>query len=153
MVPMRPSWFNSNVRIVQTPDYVVIMNEMVHDARIVPLDGRDKTPNLRRWLGQSRGHYEGETLVVQTSHFREYVNRLGMSADAQVTERFTRLDDDHLSYEYTVNDPAFTAPWAGRQTFNRLDGHIYEYACHEGNYSMVAMLRGARLEEAERVGE
>ena len=75
MVPMRPSWFNSNVQIVQTPDYVVIVNEMVHDARIVPLDGRDKTPNLRRWLGQSRGHFEGNTLVVKTSHFRDQANR------------------------------------------------------------------------------
>ena len=153
MVPMRPSWFNSNVQIVQTPDYVVIVNEMVHDARIVPLDSRNKTPNLRRWLGQSRGHFEGDTLVVKTSHFRDQANRLGMSAEAEVTERFTRMDDDHLSYEYTVNDPAFTSPWTARQTFTRLDGRIYEYACHEGNYSMVAMLRGARLEEADHVGE
>jgi hypothetical protein len=151
LIPLRPMNFNNNVQIVQSPTHVLIMTEMVHDARIVPIQRSNRplqTTGLPHWLGESRGHWENQTLVVETSNFRAYPNLLGTSPDLQLTERFTLADSSHLVYEYTVNDPeVFQDSWSARQTLSRLDGQIYEYACHEGNVSMGLMLRGARLAE------
>lgn len=151
LIPLRPLNFNNNVRIAQSPTHVLIMTEMVHDARIVPIQRSNhklKRTGLPHWLGESTGHWEDQTLVVETTNFRAYANLLGTSPALHLTERFTLADDSHLSYEYTVNDPdVFQDTWSARQTLSRLDGQIYEYACHEGNVSMELMLRGARLAE------
>jgi hypothetical protein len=157
LVPLRPLNFNNNVKIIQSPDHVVILNEMVHDARIVPIHRSavrvDSNP-LPRWLGQSLGHWEGDTLVVVTSGFRDYPNLLGTSANMHLVERFTAAGPSQLIYEFTVTDPeVFVRPWTARQTLARLDGRIYEYACHEGNVSMTLMLRGARMAELEQLPE
>jgi hypothetical protein len=153
LVPLRPLNFNNNIKIIQSPDHVVILNEMVHDARVIPIQRPGETINVTgvpRWLGESVGHWEGETLVVETSNFRAYPNLLGTSPDLQLTERFTVAGDSRLVYEFTVTDPrVFSQPWSARQTLARLDGRLYEYACHEGNVSMTLMLRGARVVERE----
>jgi hypothetical protein len=145
---------NNNVRIVQTPDHVVIATEMIHDARIVPLvHTAPASSEIRSWLGQSSGHWEGDTLVVETQGFRDFAHPLGLSADMQLVERFSLQDATTLTYEYTVADAAiFESPWTSRQTFTRTSDRIYEYACHEGNHSMGAMLRGARIQEGTRRG-
>jgi hypothetical protein len=149
-IPLESGQYNNNIQIFQTPDHVVLLMEMFHDARIVPLNGRPKLP-IKGWLGQSRGYYEGDTLVVETSGFRPVANFVGYSAQRTVVERFTRLDETTLLYDYSVDDPgAFTASWSARQTLSDRNEKIYEYACHEGNYSMVNMLRGARIQEAEQ---
>ena len=159
LVPLRPMNFNNNIQIIQSPNHVVILNEMIHDARVIPIQRPGKTINvtgLPRWLGESVGRWEGETLVVETSNFRSFPNLLGTSADLHLTERFSVADDSRLVYEYTVDDPqVFSQPWSARQTLTRLDGRLYEYACHEGNVSMTLMLRGARVVEREqqRAGE
>lgn len=163
LIPLRPLNFNNNVRIVQSPTHVLIMTEMVHDARIIPIKRSNQRSNQRlnersndaikrtglpHWLGESVGHWEDQTLVVETTNFRAYPNLLGTSPGLRLTERFTIADDAHLTYEYTVDDPdVFLNTWSARQTLSRLDGQIYEYACHEGNVSMELMLRGARLAE------
>lgn len=153
LVPLSSLNFNNNISIVQTPDHVVVVNEMVHDARIIPLNATSN-PQLtaaRRWLGQSWGHWEDDTLVVVTTNFRDYPNLLGTSPNVEIVERFS-LDvtntQEKLVYEYTITDPdVFEQPWSARQTLSRTNGRMYEYACHEGNQSMTLMLRGARLEE------
>jgi len=147
--PMLPSAYNNNFQLVQTDDYVLLINEMIHDARIVPLDGRAPLPaGVRQWMGSSRGHWDGDTLVVETTNFTDETNFRGASEDMRLTERFTRVADDILLYEFTVDDPsAFTAPWTVQIPARRSDGLIYEYACHEGNQSMIGILGGARAEE------
>lgn len=151
LVPLRPLNFNNNVSIVQSPSHVVIMTEMVHGARIVPI--QRNANSLRRlgvpqWYGESIGHWEHNTLVVETINFRAYENLLGTSANLQLVEKFTLANNSQLTYEYTISDPdIFSKPWTARQTLNRLDGKIYEYACHEGNISMKLMLHGARVAE------
>jgi hypothetical protein len=152
---MVPGGYNQNVQIVQTGDHVVIHNEMVHDARIVPLDGRPHFPkHIRPWLGDSRGRWEGDTLVVETTNFTDKVwnqfNRWNWASDEnmRLTERFTRVDPDTLLYEFTVDDPTtWTRPWTAAVRMARTDAQIFEYACHEANYGMVGILRGARADE------
>ena len=158
--PLLPGPYNNNVQIVQTPNALVVYTEMIHDARIVPLDGRPhRAPHLRTWLGDSRGRWEGDTLVVETTRFKPDASFRGNSEVAfrgwdehlRVVERFTRLGDDSLGYEFTVENPgAFTRPFTGRLQMARSREMIYEYACHEGNYGFVNMLTAARSEERQQ---
>jgi hypothetical protein len=150
--PMLPSAYNNNVRIVQTKEQVAILNEMVHDVRIVPLDGRPHG-TVRQWTGDSRGHWEGNTLVVDTINFTDAGTgfAIGASTDESfhLVERFTRRDAKTLIYEFTVNDPTlWTRPWTASVPMTLSDEPIYEYACHEGNRGMVGILAGARADEA-----
>ena len=153
---MMPGFYNHNYEIYQTPHYVVILVEMIHDARIIPLDGRPHIANsIQQWLGDSRGRWEGDTLVVETTNFKGGAQERGMantvvggSTEMVLVERFKRLDDGTLDYRFTVRDPAiFTAPWTASIPMSRLDGRVYEYACHEGNYAIMNMLKGARANE------
>jgi len=154
--PMSSSAYNNNVQITQTRDYVVIYNEMVHSARIVPLDGRPLPPqHVRQWVGQSRGRWDGDTLVVETSRFRpeSLVGPGGFqSIDAEnirLVERFWRTGDS-LQYEYTMNDPrTWTRPWTVRMPMQQSSEPIYEYACHEGNHSMPHRLSAARAADTQ----
>jgi len=141
--PMTPSAYNNNMQLFQTPDHVVILNEMIHDARIVPLDGRPQLPKgVRQWTGSSRGRWDGETLVVETTNRRDPSFR-GATDELHLTERFTRTDDTTLVYEVTLRDAAtWTQPWTFMVPMTRSSGEVYEYACHEGNYYMENMLRG-----------
>ena len=144
--PMNPSAYNNNMQLFQTPDHVVILNEMVHDSRIIPLDGSSHLPNdVRQWMGDSRGHWEGDTLVVETRNFSDKTSFRGSGPEMHLVERFTRADPDTLIYEYTVTDPdSFAQPWSVRTAMKRSDGNVYEYACHEGNYGMQNLLVAAR---------
>jgi len=147
--PLMPSVYNNNYQIFQGPGYVAILVEMIHDVRIIPIDGRPHLPsNVRQWLGDSRGHWEGNTLVVDTANFTDKTRFRGSTENLHLTERFTRADPDTILYEYTVNDPAtWTKPWTAQVTMTKSDSRVYEYACHEGNYGMVGILEGARAEE------
>jgi hypothetical protein len=147
--PMVPGPYNNNVQIVQTPQSVVIMNEMIHDARIVPMDGRPHlSSSVRLWLGDSRGRWDGDTLVVETTNFTDRTSFHGSDQNLRVIERFTRPDADTLMYEFTVDDPsAFTAPWTARFPMLRSSDQMYEYACHEGNMGLVDILKGARFDD------
>jgi hypothetical protein len=152
--PYLPTIYNNDFQIFQSPGYVVIGPEMIHSARIIPLDGRPHIgPNLRQWLGDSRGHWEGSTLVVETTNFRsdEGVMFQGTNpATYHITERFARVDADTINYEFTVADPmTWTKPWTARIPWTRIDPaeQIYEYACHEDNYDIVHLLAGARTRE------
>jgi hypothetical protein len=147
--PMVPAGYNNNHRIVQTPDYVVIYSEMMHDARIIPLDARMHLPNaVRQWFGDPRGHWEGATLVVETTNFTDKTNFRGSGPNMRLTERFTRTDEDTLLYQFKIDDPqSFEKPWSGEIPMKRAPGPIYEYACHEGNYSLVNTLAATRAEE------
>ena len=147
--PMTPSAYNNNnMQLFQTEDYVVILDEMIHDARVVPLDGRPHIPQtIRQWTGSSRGHWEGSTLVVETTTRRDQSFR-GATGHLNLTERFTRADDNTLVYEVTLEDPTtWAAPWTFMVPMAKNPGEVYEYACHEGNYYMANMLRGKRAEE------
>ena len=146
--PMTPSAYNNNMQLFQTEEHVVILNEMVHDARIVPLDGRPQLPaDLRQWIGSSRGHWDGDTLVVETINRRDQSFR-GATRHLRLTERFTRADEGTLVYEATLEDPTtWTRPWTFVVPMVRNAGEVYEYACHEGNYYMANMLRAQRAEE------
>jgi hypothetical protein len=147
--PMLPSGYNNNYRIVQNRGYVMIFNEMIHDARIIPLDGRPHLPqNIRLWMGDSRGHWEGDTLVIDTTNFTDKTAFRGASEKLHLVERFTRVDPETLLYSFTVDDPsAFAKPWTAEITSARAAGPIFEYACHEGNYGMEGLLKGARATE------
>jgi hypothetical protein len=148
--PMEPRAYNNNVQLIQTPGYLVIMNEMVHNARIVPMDGRPHS-GIGQWNGDSRGRWDGDTLVVETKHFygpTSFSERQGASSDMHLVERFSRIDADTLMYEFTVNDAkTWTKPWTVAIPMTQSPEPMYEYACHEANYAMEAMLKGARLEE------
>ena len=146
--PMVPSAYNNNVQLLQTPDHVVILNEMVHNARIVPLDGRPHG-TIRQWVGDSRAHWEDATLVVETRGFGDLVGfRGGATASLQVVERFTLVGADTLGYEFTLEDPdTWTRPWTALVPMKRTPGPMFEYACHEGNYAMEGILAGARADE------
>jgi hypothetical protein len=145
--PMTPGAYNNNVQLLQTPGYVVILNEMVHSARIVPLDGRPHG-NIRQWKGDARGHWDGDTLVVDTINFKSGTNVPGTSASTHLIERFTRTGPDTLLYEFTVDDPTmWTRSWTAVVPMARTDVPIYEYACHEANYGMSGILGGARAAE------
>ena len=156
--PIIPGGYNQNLQIFQTADHVAILHEMVHDARIVPLDGRPHLPDdMRQWMGDSRGYWEGDTLVVESANFTDetasfspsVVSAIGTGTTLRLTERFTRIDADTLLYEYTVDDPAtFTRPFTVALPMKRGDA-MYEYACHEGNYGLMNMLAGARAEDRE----
>ena len=152
--PMMPVGYNSNFQIMQTDDYLVVLIEMLHDARIIPLSDRPALPaGMAQWLGDSHGRWEGDTLVVETTGFtgETYVRSGGsvpVSPDARVTERFTRTSEDSILYEFTMDDPdMWTQPWSGEYAMARIDGPMFEYACHEGNYGMANILRGQRFEE------
>ena len=159
--PMINVLYNNNYQIVQTPDTVAILVEMNHNARLIRIGGAHRDKALRGWLGDSIGRWEGDTLVVDTVNFHPDAsmrfglrNRFYLSADAVVEERFTRVADDAIFYEFTVDDPAiYTRPWRAEMVLRRTAGPIYEYACHEANYSMVGILAGARRQEAQAAGE
>ena len=145
--PMTPGAYNNNFQLLQTRGYVVILNEMVHSARIVSLDGHPHG-SIRQWRGDSRGHWEGNTLVVDTTNFKRETSLEGSSANTHLIERFTRIDANTLRYEFTVDDPTmWTRPWTAVIPTSKSNDPIYEYACHEGNYGMTGILSGARAEE------
>lgn len=146
--PMLPVMYNSYYQIVQSPGYVMILVEMVHDARIIRIDDKHVPSALRKWMGDSVGHWEGDTLVVETRNFRPEQSFRGSSEQAVITERFTRVAGDKIVYRFTVDDPAsFAERITGELPFVPADGNIYEYACHEGNYALPGILSGAREEE------
>jgi hypothetical protein len=148
--PMTPGSYNNNVQIVQSPGVVVIVNEMVHNARIIPTDGRPHT-TLRQWSGDSRGRWEGDTLVVETINFRRETSLQGSTANTRLVERFTLVDAETIKYEFTVTDPtAYTRPWSAMLPLVRIREPLFEYACHEGNYSLRNILAGARKQEREK---
>jgi hypothetical protein len=144
--PLTPGGYNQNLQLFQTADYVALLTEMIHTVRIVPLDGRPRlSDGIRQWSGDSRGHWEGDTLVVETSNFNDERRWRGSSKDMKLVERFTRIDADTLEYTYTVTDPAtWTRPWTASIPLRRSNLPLYEYACHEGNYSMPHILSGQR---------
>ena len=144
---MLPGPYNNNLQVVQTPGYVVLFTEMIHDARVVPMDGRPRD-GLRRWLGDPRGHWEGDTLVVDSINFTDKTSFRGSGANLHLIERFTRVDADTLEYRFTVDDPStWTRPWTVSYPMVKTEGPIYEYACHEGNYGLRNILSGARWQE------
>ena len=150
--PMTPGGYNQNVQLFQTPDHVVLLNEMVHSSRVIPLDGREHiSDNVRQWMGDSRGHWEGNTLVVETTNFlRETSFRNGVTtSDLKLVEKFTRTDAGTLLYDVTVEGPnTWSRPWSYRIPMRANDMPIFEYACHEGNYGLENILAGAREKEA-----
>ena len=161
-LPMAPGPYNNTYQIFQTPGYVAIFMEMVHDTRIIPLDGRPHGP-IRTWLGDSRGRWEGDTLVVETTNFVDTLDggrflpshpgalfqHRGSGETLRLTERFTRVEPGLIEYEFTMDDPqTFTRPWTARVPMQKTGDLPFEYACHEGNHGMVNMLRGARANDA-----
>ncbi len=150
--PVTPSFYNNNLQIIQNRDHVVIITEMIHDARIVPLDNRPHTPEeIGFWTGDARGYWDGDTLVVETRNFNGLTTSfgaIGSSDNKQLTERFTRVAEDQVDYEFTLEDQGtFTDKVVGLIPLYKVAGQIYEYACHEGNYGMANILRGARVQE------
>ena len=151
--PMLPVLYNNMKRIVQTPDYVMILVEMVHHARIIRLNSEHAPPTVRKWLGDSIGWWEGDTLVVDTTNFRSTPGLSSASEHLHVVERFKRLDDATLLYSFTVEDPTvWNEPWSGEYPWPATDASVYEYACHEANYALGNIMRGARLLEADAQG-
>jgi hypothetical protein len=166
---MIPGFYNHNYQILQAPGYVAILVEMIHDVRIIPVDGRPHLgPGLRQWMGDSRGRWEGQTLVVETMNFNDKIQEVTGNAmrlpsgepiggryhavfatrGLKLVERFTRVDADTIDYRFTVTDPAtFTRPWTAVTPMMRINEPLFEYACHEGNYAVPNMLRGARAQE------
>jgi len=147
--PMLPTMYNSYYQIVQSPDHVMILVEMVHDARIIRIGDQHLTSGMKKWMGDSVGHWEGDSLVVRTKNFRPDQSFRGSSENMVVTERFTRVAADQILYRFTVEDPTtFTAPFTGELPFTAVDSSVYEYACHEGNYALPGILAAER--EAEK---
>ena len=143
-VPMTPALYNDNYQIVQSADSILILLEMVHDARIVHMNAKHQPPSVRQWFGDSIGNWEGDTLVVETTNLTDQTRYRGSSMDLKVTERFTRVSDKTIEYRATMDDPSTWAkPWSFELAFNSVPGPIYEYACHEGNYAIVDILSGA----------
>jgi hypothetical protein len=151
--PMLPTAYNSNMQIIQGHGYVAIVSEMIHNARVIPTDNSPHLPsNIRQWLGDSRGHWEGHTLVVDTTNFTDKTAFRGSTENLHVVERFTRLDKDTILYEFTLDDPStWTHPWTAQLPLAKIEGPIFEYACHEGNLGIVNTLNGAR--EAEKAAK
>ena len=154
--PISTGGYNNNIQIFQTPGHVVILAEQNHDARIVPLDGRPHVgPGIRQWMGDSRGRWEGDTLVVETVHFNGKHDQIGRpllssGENLALVERFTRTEPDMLTYEYTVADPTiWTSAWTAQHPMKKNPDLLYEFACHEGNYGLYNILAGSRAEEAE----
>ncbi len=141
--------YNSNYQIVQTPNYVLILQELMHEARVIPLDGRPHLPSdIPQLLGDSRGHWDGDTLVVETTNFTNKTSLRGAGENLHLTERFTRVGPDTLAYEFTVADPTtFTQPWTAMIPLKKTEDLIFEYACHEGNRGLEGILAGARAED------
>jgi hypothetical protein len=149
--PMLPVLYNNTYQIVQTPEYVMILVEMIHDARIIRINGTHPPSHVRQWFGDSIGHWEGDTLVVDTTNFNDKNTFRGSSENLHVIERFTRTGPGTVLYKATVNDPAtFTKDWTLEYPFVATTGPIYEYACHEGNYAMTDILGGAREMEKKK---
>ena len=149
-MPRFPGAYNNNYQILQTPTHVAIVYEMIHDVRIIALDGRPSLPGgeLRQLYGDSRGHYDGQTLVVETTNFSPKGEFRGSSASLKLVERYTRVAPDTVHYEVTLSDPeTWIRPWTALVPLNKTDQALYEYACHEGNYGLENILRNARLEE------
>ena len=149
--PMTPSAYNNNMQLFQTPDHIVLVTEMVHTARVVPIDGPPHLdPDVQQWSGDSRGHWEGDTLVIETRNFAAKRRWRGTTEHARLVERLTRADANTLVYTFTVTDPETWAnSWTAEVPMRRNDGDMFEYTCHEGNYSMSVMLGGTRVEELE----
>lgn len=150
--PMMPIIYNNNYQIVQTPGYVLIFAEMMHDARIVRLDGEHHPSNMVQWMGDSVGHWEGDTLVVVTKNMHPQQSHYGSSDELVVTERFQRIGEDEIVYSFTMNDPlVYSQPWTAQMLFQqKSEGEkIYEYACHEGNYALTGIMAGARVQERD----
>ena len=144
---MTPGAYNNNVQLFQTPEYVALLNEMNHNFRIVPLDGRAHVDLLLQWTGDSRGHWEGETLVVETTNFLRETSFVRGQTDThlRLIERFTRVSPQTLMYEATITDPTvWSRPWTYQIPMQNNDQPLYEYACHEGNYGLYNILAGAR---------
>jgi len=146
---MLPQGYNNNLQIVQGPGYVAILQEMIHDVRLIPTDGRPHVPrNIRLWRGDSVGRWDGDTLVVDTTNFTDKTAFQGSSESLHVVERFTRSGPDSILYQFTVDDPStWTRSWTAQIPWAQTPGPIYEYACHEANYGMANNLSGARAEE------
>ncbi len=158
-IPSFPTGYNNNYHIVQNPDFVAILQEHIHDVRFIRLDGRPHlAQTIRQYAGDSRGHWEGDTLVVETTNFnnRAFIRNFSgaLSKDLRVVERFTRIGPDTLDYEFTVNDPnTWTRPWSGSLPMARIEGPMFEYACHEGNYGLFNILAGSRAQEKAKAAE
>jgi hypothetical protein len=150
-VPRFQAAYSSVYRIVQSPSHVVFLMETIHEARVIPIDGRPHVPDaIRQWMGDSRGHWEGDTLVVDTTNFSPRTAFMGVSSDLHLVERFTRLSGNTLQYDATMSDPStWTRPWTARILFKRTDEPLLEYACHEGNIGLFGILSGARKQEAD----
>jgi hypothetical protein len=147
---MMPVLYNNLKRIVQTPDTIMILIEMNHDARIIRMNSEHVSSDVRKWLGDSIGYWEGDTLVVDTTNFTDRPSLSGATRDLHVVERFKLVDDSTILYSFTVDDPGtWTAPWSGEYPWPKSDTSLYEYACHEGNYALGNIMRGARLLEAD----
>lgn len=153
--PMMDAGYNSNYHLVQTAGYVMILTEMIHDVRIVPLDGRPAPdPRVRQWMGVSRGRWDGDTLVVETTNFNAKNPFRGSDENLKVTERFRRIADDTIEYRFTIDDPTMWArPWTAESALKKTVGPIFEHACHEGNFGLYNTLVGARLEEQRAAEE
>ena len=149
--PALPDYFYNNLhQIVQAPDTVMILTEMVHDARIIRMNAQHLPKTIRLWMGDSVGRWEGDTLVVDTTNFTNKTRFRGSTENLHVVERFTRVDSKTLLYRFTIEDPdTWSRPWTGEYSWPATDGKIYEYACHEGNYALTDILKGARLREKE----
>jgi len=149
--PALPNYFYNNLhQIVQTPGHILILSEMVHDVRIVRMKAEHLPAHMKFWMGDSVGHWEGDTLVVDTTNFNDKTRFRGSGEGLHVVERFTRVDANNLLYQFTVEDPAtWVSPWSGEYVWPRTDDPIYEYACHENNYALEGVLRGARFRESE----
>jgi len=152
--PMLSPGYNSDLQISQGPGYVVILQEMIHDARVIPTDGSAHLPSdIRLWMGDSRGHWEGNTLVIDTTNFTDQTAFRNSSKDLHVIERLTRASDNTVLYQFTVEDPSTWAkPWSAEVTWEKINNPIYEYACQEGNYGLANILSGARSDEAKAAG-
>ena len=165
--PMMDAGYNSNYQILQNRDYVMILTEMIHDVRIIPLDGREQADGkIRQWIGTSRGHWEADTLVVETANFNgkkpfpfqpDAVIRptyYGSTESMRVTERFTRVDDETIVYQFTIDDETmWSRPWSAELPMKKTIGPLFEHACHEGNYGLTNTLVAARLEEQQATEE
>ena len=149
-LPRLPSGYNNHQQIFQTPDYVAIVIEMIHLVRLIPLDGRPHiSPRVRLWNGDARGWWEGDTLVVETLNFSAKSDFQGAREGLHLIERFTRVEEERLDYRFTVSDPTvWQRPWSAALPFTPANGPIFEYACHEGNYSIVTTLRAHRLRDS-----
>jgi hypothetical protein len=153
--PTLPNYFYNNLKqIVQTKDTILILVEMVHDARVIRMNAEHLPPTVRKWMGDSVGHWEGDTLVVDTTNFTAKTQFRGSGENLHVVERFTRVDPNTLLYRFTVDDPStWDRSWTGEYPWRSTNEQVYEYACHEGNYSLAGMLRGARQREAEEAAK